>query len=542
MKFETRSVEKSVGCYLAHSIKDQGLSLSKGHELSEEDVRALLTAGFADLSVVQIESTDLHEDEAAELIAKHACGEAVVATPPFTGRANLYATHSGILQVNAEKVTQANLIDPAITLACLAPFSEVREGRMLATAKIIPLAVDQQLAQTAAGKISEAISVATYTPKTVAVISTRLPHLKETVISKSLRVLQERLDIASSTISADIRIQHDEATLATALQSPDANEADLIVVFGASAVVDPSDVIPAAIQAAGGDLIHFGMPVDPGNLLVLGDLKGTPVIGAPGCARSPQENGFDWILRRLLANVPVTRTDIMSMGVGGLLKEIHSRPQPRDHPLPKAGEHATYSGILLAAGNSSRMGDHNKLLAHIDGKPVVRQVAENALASELNEVVVVTGAMAPQIKDALSGLSVRFLHNENYNEGISSSVKVGIEAISEKASAALILLGDMPFVTPEDINNLLQARSPEQDQLIGVSTSQGKRGNPVLWDCSFFEDLLKLRGDIGGKPIIQQNPSVVYTVEVGRAARQDLDDPQALQSAGGVLGKHSEKP
>lgn len=542
MEFGNRPVNECVGCYLAHSVRHDGVSFSKGHQLTAEDVQRLTEAHFGELTVAQLGTTDLHEDQAAALLAEHACGRGASSSIPFTGRANLYAKHSGVLLVDAEKVTQANLVHPALTFACLPPFTEVKEGRMLATAKIIPLAVDSAQAQKAAEVISGAITVAAYTSKSVAVISTELPHLKETVISKSLRVLQERLDIASSTITADIRISHDEDALAVALQSAEVNAADLVVVFGASAVVDEGDVIPAAIQAAGGALVHFGMPVDPGNLLVLGNLHGKPVIGAPGCARSPQENGFDWILQRVLADIPISRTDIMSMGVGGLLKEIHSRPQPRERPLSEEPETTICSGVLLAAGNSSRMGDHNKLLALIDGKSVLRHVAENALASELTELIVVTGAMASRIEDALSGLPVQFCHNASFNEGISSSVKTGIEAVLPNANAALVLLGDMPFVTTEDINLLISSHNTENEQLIGISTSNGKRGNPVLWDRAFFEDLLALRGDIGGKPVIQQNPSVVYTSELGDSARRDLDDLEALQIAGGILGKHSEKP
>ncbi len=542
MKFGTRPITECTGCYLAHSLKHDGLSVSKGHQLSATDIKQLAASGINEITVAEVEATDLHEDQAATLLAQSAGGAAVSLSPSFTGRANLYATQSGVLQVDADKVTEANLIDPAITFACLPPFTEVREGRMLATAKIIPLAVNEELARSAAQKIEKAVSVAAYKPKAVAVISTELPHLKPETITKSLRVLQERLNIAQSHICTDLRIPHEEAVLANALELEPVRSADLIVVFGASAVVDQEDVIPAALQLAGGHLTHFGMPVDPGNLLVLGDLNGTPVIGAPGCARSPQENGFDWILQRLLADIPVTARDIMVMGVGGLLKEIHSRPQPRDHLRSKHSENTVCSGILLAAGNSSRMGDHNKLLAQIDGKPVIRHSAENALASGLSEVIVVTGPMASEVEDALAGLSVSFRHNSSYADGISSSIKCGVKSVSDQSNAVMILLGDMPFVSPDHINQLLQNRQPAQNQLIGISTAGGKRGNPVLWDRAFFDDLLALRGDIGGKPVIQNNSSVVYTVEIGEAARYDLDDQKALSNVGGVLGDHSKKP
>ncbi len=110
----------------------------------------------------------------------------------------------------------------------------------------------------------------------------------------------------------------------------------MVIVFGASALCDFDDVIPAAIRAAGGEVLRAGMPVDPGNLLVLGRLGETPVIGAPGCARSPKENGFDWVLDRLIAGLDVTSDDIAGMGVGGLLMEIPTRPQPREMPPPPA--------------------------------------------------------------------------------------------------------------------------------------------------------------------------------------------------------------
>ena len=171
-------------------------------------------------------------------------------------------------------------------------------------------------------------------------------------------------------------------------------------------------MIPAAVEAVGGRIEHFGMPVDPGNLLLVGERRRAPVIGAPGCARSPKENGFDWILQRLLAGLPVGREDITGLGVGGLLMEIVTRPQPRDEPV--ANRQQRIAAVVLAAGRSTRMGGANKLIAEIGGKPLVRIAVEHALASRARPVIVVTGHERERVEAALAGLDVRLVHNPGF--------------------------------------------------------------------------------------------------------------------------------
>jgi molybdenum cofactor cytidylyltransferase len=202
-------------------------------------------------------------------------------------------------------------------------------GEMIGTVKIIPYAVpDRPLAQALAAA-GGAVRVAPYRRRHVSVVSTLLPGLKPSVIAKTIDVLGRRLGPAGAAVTAEAQVAHETGALTRELSHQATADSDLVIVFGASAIADRRDVIPAAIEAAGGRVEHFGMPVDPGNLLLIGSLHGKPVIGAPGCARSPKENGFDWVLQRLLADLPVTRADITALGVGGLLMEIVSRPQPR---------------------------------------------------------------------------------------------------------------------------------------------------------------------------------------------------------------------
>jgi molybdenum cofactor cytidylyltransferase len=349
-------------------------------------------------------------------------------------------------------------------------------------------------------------------------------------VDKTLRVTSERLAPAGAAIMAERRVPHEETALKAAIKELLGLGAELVIVFGASAIADRRDVIPAAITGIGGDIEHFGMPVDPGNLLLIGAAGGVPVLGAPGCARSPVENGFDWVLMRLLAGLKVTRAELTAMGVGGLLMEIVTRPQPREKPASDSNRNVP--AIILAAGRSTRMGGPNKLLAELGGKPLVRIVTEQALASKAREVIVVTGHQGDQIEKALQGLKVKFVRNPDFAEGLSSSVKTGIAAVSADADGAVICLGDMPLISADLIDRLIEAFAPDRGNLIAVPVSAGRRGNPVLWSRRFFSELMTLDGDIGARHLIEKHSEAVAEIPVeGHGAFLDIDTPQSLEAA-----------
>lgn len=531
MKFGEIATNEAEGCYLAHSLKHGDLRFKKGHLLAEADIAALRAAGILRVIVARLEAGDLHEGEAARRIGMSVAGGGVYTEPPFTGRVNLFASESGVMVVDEERVNALNRLHPAITFASLANYTTVEKGRMVATVKIIPFAAPEA-AVAAAEALGTMIEVKSFVSKNVVLVATMLDTLKPATMDKTRQVLEARLEAGKAQLMREIRVAHTQEAVQAGLLEAIQEKLDLIVLFGASATVDIQDVAPAGLTAAGGELHHFGMPVDPGNLLFLGRLNNIPVIGAPGCARSPADNGFDWILNRLLADIPVSREDIMGLGVGGLLMEIVSRPQPRASRLHDRDK---ISAIVLAAGRSTRMGGANKLLAMLEGKPLVRHVVCALLEGDFHEVIVVTGHMADAVEKALTGLEVYFIHNPDFAEGLSTSLRAGVNAVDEQADAALIALGDMPFVATEAFNRLIEAYRTREDIYAVVATSNGKRGNPVLWSRRFFDDLKSIHGDTGARHLIGANEAVIGEVEIGTAAALDLDTPQALGAVGGII-------
>jgi molybdenum cofactor cytidylyltransferase len=530
MKFGAVPVTQAEGGVAVHSIRQSGLVLKKGTLIGKPEIAALQAAGISEIVVARIEPGDVSEDAAAAEIAAAVAGTGVRVDRAFTGRANLFAESAGVLVVDKDAIDRLNQVDESITFATLAAYKPVVAGEMIATVKIIPFAVAEKArdaALAAAAAARPLVRVAPYRLRKIGVVSTVLPGLATKVIEKTLKVTEERLMPAGASIVAERRVAHDQAALAKAIEEVLGEGAELVLVFGASAIADRRDVIPAAVTTIGGRIEHFGMPVDPGNLLLIADVRGRPLLGAPGCARSPKENGFDWVLMRLLAGLNVPREAITGMGVGGLLMEIVTRPQPRAEPPAVAPRRV--AAVVLAAGRSTRMGGPNKLLADIARRPLVRIAAEEALASRAKPVIVVTGHQREQVEKALAGLPVELVHNPDFADGLGTSVRAGIAAVPADADGAIVCLGDMPQVDASLIDRLIAAFDPDQGALVVMPTFEGRRGNPVLWSRRFFPDLTAIEGDVGARHLIGRYSEAVVEVPLeGKAALVDVDTPEAL--------------
>ncbi len=308
---------------------------------------------------------------------------------------------------------------------------------------------------------------------------------------------------------------------------------DLILILGASAIVDRRDIVPSAIVAAGGEIVHLGMPVDPGNLTLLARLGKIPVLGLPGSARSPRIHGFDYLLHRIAAGLDVGRADIMKMGVGGLLKEIPGRPLPRARAAAAPDALPRIAAIVLAAGRSTRMAGRNKLLADIDGQPLVRRVVENIGRTGVADIVVVTGHERDKVAAALDGLKLRLAHNPRFAKGLSTSLQAGISALGADCDGAIVCLGDMPDIPPDLIDRLIAAFAAgrKNGRDIAVPVFSQKRGNPVLLGREYFSEVGTIKGDAGARGIIEARPDAVIEVDAaGAGIFLDLDTPDALSA------------
>lgn len=538
MKASFTLTKDAEGALLGHSLAVGNKRFKKGRRLSPQDVILLQEHGHKEVFAIFLETGDVGEDDAANRMATALCtpNSGLSKMAAFTGRANLFSQTKGLLRVNVDIIHQLNRLHEALTIATLPDVVQVTPKQMIATVKIIPFACPLSVLKQAEKLLghAQAFTVAPFTPHRPGLILTSLPSTPPKLLDKAHRTLQTRLTTYGGTLHQTTTCAHTATAIADAVDDFKSNNINPIFILGASAIVDRADAIPAGIVKAGGTVEHFGMPVDPGNLLLLARHEDTTIIGMPGCARSPKLNGFDWVLERLMANQPITRDDITSMGVGGLLKEIASRPQPRGADQPQTQEenampHApTIAALVLAAGLSRRMGTRNKLVEEIDGKPLLAQCVDTIFAADIDSLTLVTGHEADIVQATLGDRSIQYVHNPNFEDGLASSLKAGVAALPP-CDAFIVCLGDMPDIQTTDIQKLISAYDRDEGRLICLPVVNGKRGNPVLWDHAFANDMLNLTGDQGAKPLMRENEDVLCEVEIEHAGPlSDIDTLTAL--------------
>lgn len=525
MWFGELPITECAGCILAHSQALATGRVSKGTLLDKPLIDKFQASGFQTLTVARLDADDVEENIAAEKLALAFTGAGVYVEKAHTGRVNIYASTDGLLGYDTASFIAANSVCSDITIAVVVPDQWVLAGRMIASAKIIPYAVSSHDLD-AAIKAAAEISVHSPTPSKAVLIQTVLPSVKDKVLDKTVRVTAQRLDVRESSLMMQLRCDHQIDALAQAIEKASESQPDMILIVGASAISDQCDVVPAAVESLGGTIKRVGLPVDPGNLLMLAEYQGRPVLGLPGCARSPKHNGLDLLLDKIVCNVKITDDWLNGLCVGGLLGEVHDRPQPR--VAVKTSRANGVAAIVLAAGSSRRAGSENKLLHSYQSKPMISAVVEAVIASNVAEGLVVTGYQSDQVKEAIKSYDITVCHCTRYAEGMAHTIASGLSRL-QRYDAVIVCLGDMPHVTTGTINRVMSSQKNIADKIV-VPVYNGVRGNPVMIGRTFFDTLLQHEGDSGARFLINQYPKKVVEVDVNdESVLKDYDTPESLQ-------------
>ena len=487
MRFGGVPVADAAGCILAHSIQADGRRIRKGTVLAEADTALLAAAGINKVMVAVLSDCDVGEDEAASRLADALLADTsgLSRSAAFTGRANIYADEVGVVEFDVDAVARLNGINPAITLATLPNLSRVAPRSLVATAKIITFAVP-------AADLDEALKAASgimgHFPvmrKDASLVVTRVEGQGERLVDKGRSSIAARLARLGIELLETRVVPHRQDEVGAALAS---SGGSLLLLLTGSATSDPLDVGPQGLRLAGGEVHRFGIPVDPGNLLFHGMLGDRPVIGLPGCARSPALNGADWILERIACGLRPTDRDLAELGVGGLLKEIPSRPQPR------AGKADAYSRprvavLVLAEDRTDSIG----------GLVAAAQASEAELIKVVgSECVLGQLAEMPQPPEAVDLVAA----DPADQVGL---LRAGVKSLSPPTDAVVVLRPGGMTPDPVQLNRVIAAFSPKDGrEICRIAPGAGRGPAPVLFGSRFFESLSEISSNRGEADLIQE--------------------------------------
>ncbi|MFT6497506.1 MAG: molybdenum cofactor cytidylyltransferase [Alphaproteobacteria bacterium] len=532
MKFENKPVINAIGMVSAHSHSTASGRISKGTTLEKLHIDELISMGVSDINVYHLEEDDVEESKASLLIAKAIANESLKVSLAFNGRTRIYAEKDSIFLVNKSIVDQINQMDESIAISTLNDQDIAYKNDLVLSVKIITYSISNLLLNQVLDLIKKnwVIFLKPFHPLSLAVIYTKSKNQKESLINNAKKTLSKRIEEFNSTISEIHECSHEYNEIKNAIDTVKKANIDLIVIFSASSVSDRRDIVPQAIESMHGKIIHFGMPVDPGNLTLFAQLDHVKIIAVAGSARSESLNGFDWFLNRLHAGIDINHKEINKLGVGGLLHDLRSYSRRKKFEKTTNSRKKNVVAIILAAGQSTRMGDQNKLLLKINENSMIKDYINKLNQCNLANIIVVTGHESSIIKEDLSDTGVLFAHNKEHKVGISSSIKAGVSKLESHVDAVLICLPDMPFVSAHEINQLIDNYSTDKGQLICVPTSFGQRGNPVLWDKRFFNELMQLEGDIGAKNLIDKYKEYLIEVSSGESVITDIDTKERYNS------------
>nr|ADI18957.1 molybdopterin biosynthesis enzyme [uncultured Rhodobacterales bacterium HF0010_10C01] len=535
MKILGLDPQESLGSVIAQTYNLPGKTISKGTFVTSEIVGYLKEGEVQNILCAVPDDGDIHEDEAANIISNAIDRSHIYIDTASTGRVNFKSRSLCLVRYKRDLIKKVNMVDESIAFSIVEHNQLLAKNDLIATLKIIPFFTQKKYVDQVLSILdkNELFKTHNLNKKEVSLIQTSFEWQKKSMFKATSNVTRNRLEALDCSLNEEKLISHDYNLLRSEIRSSIESGIDILLISGASAIIDRSDYIPKAILSEGGEITQYGLAVDPGNLLLVGKIAETIIIGMPGCARSPKLNGFDWVLQLLMADIPVDKEELAEMGAGGLLMEIASRPLPRALSKSVNKREKKIMGVILAAGNSTRMGKDNKLLKNIDGAPLIRKIALEITKSDLDGCSIVLGYQSDKVADVIKDLNINLILNPLWKEGQASSLKAALNSLTSSYSDLLIMLGDLPGIKSGHINRIIKEHlsSENRRSKITIPSFKGEKGNPVIWGRSFFHDLSNLEGDVGGRVLFGQHPAAINLIEMDDpAVVTDTDTPEDFKS------------
>ena len=326
---EVKTKDSENGVLSTSLILDENglkVKIKKGTVINKKIINLLLVNKIKYITCAKLEKNDVDENLAVHRISEKLVNKKnsnLKLSKAAQGRCNILSKINGLLKFNPQQLLSINSITDEIGVATLKPYSLIKKDQTVASIKAIPFGINKNVLQKIEKASNECLQILPFQNMNVHLIQTKNKNTADKILKKTVLVTEKRLLSLNLKNFVDKICEHNVKSLSAKIQNSIEEGANIILVFGVSAICDINDIIPQALRVNNGTVIRLGMPVEPGNLMLLGQIQNLnkiiSFIGMPGCARSQKENGVDWILWRLFCGLGICNEDINEMGNGGLL-------------------------------------------------------------------------------------------------------------------------------------------------------------------------------------------------------------------------------
>ncbi|MGD8192611.1 molybdopterin-binding protein [Brevibacillus ginsengisoli] len=325
-RFREIPVQEAVGLVLPHDMtqiipgKFKGRLFKKGHVITEADIEPLLSIGKEHIYILDMPEGYLHENEAAERIARSIVGEGLTLSEPHEGKVSLKAQYKGLVKINAEAVHACNELE-SISIATILTNLVVEENKAVAVARITPLIIEtkrvEQLETMVAAYGQPIVELLPFPAKRVGMITTGSEVFKGRIEDKFGPVIRSKVEALGSAVVEQRFTPDDKDVIKQEIERFLNQSVDLVIVTGGMSV-DPDDRTPGAISEVATEVVRYGIPMLPGSMMMIAYAGKTPILGLPGAVMYEPYTSFDVFLPRVLIGERITESDITRLGYGGL--------------------------------------------------------------------------------------------------------------------------------------------------------------------------------------------------------------------------------
>lgn len=536
MSYQEFDVNRAKGIRLFEPLRFDGLVLPKGHILTDEDIIQLKLSGIKKIFGAAMAENDLDRPTALGILSAKLCGENTAFTTGEDGISRIVAAKGGLFVCSDDRIAKFNRLSPLMFINTVPPYAQVKAGEVIARLELTVPVIAQSLVDELVFSLSgntELLSVAVPEVKKTALLYSRFYNDKTETkhFTSVVKKLVKNFSAHELEFQREYDTRHSIEEVADGVERALKDDNDVVFVLAGQRSNSPQDVVPAAVRSIADEIVCQTIPVVGASDLLIATKRGKRIIVLPYEYDMTEAELCEHYIKLALVNDKIAPFDFarpqnVLINSGQFLSEAEQSVlvKPQD---TQNGDKLNIAAIILAAGIGRRAG-RNKLLADINGEPLFLRAVRAAVNSKARPVFVITGYHAEEVEAALEDIDVNIIYNPAYHSGIRTSIELGLKSVPNFCRGAILIPADMPNLTPEFINKMLDEFNETEEKQLVTASLNGIKTNPVLWSKALYAEAGLVPENADLRPVFLAHSDYTTQVEEDADILLDVNYPYDL--------------